>query len=884
MVTFMRRLRKHTRPVYILAGLAIVAVLTMRVSRTFPEITAQPWLWTFWLLGFACVAWWCPHIAGKNVLLGFGPDILLLSTTLILPERNILWPLIMCLLCGYCLLWSRSLNRSILAIVTTILSALPGRILSEYLGGITAFDGQDHQQRMTSMTLLIMLCLTFSAARLCFAVAITLYTEGGFPGSLKHLNWTQLLIMPFAYCVTPAVLISLRSLPPILANTQWNEAFNVLLALLGSAATFRLIEEIGNALSKRQRLYKLERASDTLSVSTKHIMDSATKLLASIYPRMRVELGEAPRGQGRLSSSLQSEVISSPEGELRIIVVRRVWNRPFDDIDRLVVNLISSMLRIIYRVRIETNRLTLAANTDPLTGLSNYRGFEADLNRQDIMGNPGDSAAIFMDIDNFKSINDTYGHQAGNDVLQSLARRLVEAVGEDKLIARLGGDEFVVVLTGAHTQRDAKRYVDSIEECVNRPVMTSSGPIPLHISHGLAFTRADADYRSLLEEADARMYASRRNRAVSRNIPATFFNRIASANNRQNTQRQMGETPLASVPQVSDGVQPTSPVVAASDRSPQTRSKHPLPTHTEAAHTEATQSNQATDSKHILDGRRTQADIIASAIQRDTIQIHYQPIINLNTRRILALEALLRYHDPDLGDVPVGEILRVAKERDLTGAISESMLMHAVADAGIFHDIEEELSIVNVNVTMSDLLDPLFRTHLQQAVVSHPELHIIIEITEDSLSTSMEDELKSVEDFVKTHHIDLALDDAGTIYSELAVLIRLPVRVVKIDKSIVDRLPNSRVSTLMSGFVATCDRLNIEVVFEGIENEDQERSIKALGGRLVQGFLYGRPINAMETAIRLQISGLRMQPYHEWPLSPDQKQDREWTQGTRPNA
>ncbi|MFT8331870.1 MAG: EAL domain-containing protein [Bifidobacterium psychraerophilum] len=261
------------------------------------------------------------------------------------------------------------------------------------------------------------------------------------------------------------------------------------------------------------------------------------------------------------------------------------------------------------------------------------------------------------------------------------------------------------------------------------------------------------------------------------------------------------------------------------------------------------------------------------AIQRDAIEIYYQPIINLNTRRLLALEALVRYHDPEFGDIPVADILRVASEHDLTGAISESMLMHAVADTAIFHEIEPELVLVNVNVTMADLLNPQFRAHLQQTVESNPDLHIIIEITEDSLSTTTEAELKSVEQFVKKRHIDLALDDAGTLYSELAVLVRLPVRVVKIDKSIVDRLPSARVSALMMGFVSTCDKLNIEVVFEGIETPEQEKAIREFGGRLVQGFLYGRPINAMETGIRLQTSGLSMQADQEWPLSPSSAQN-----------
>ncbi|MFT8648939.1 MAG: bifunctional diguanylate cyclase/phosphodiesterase [Bifidobacterium psychraerophilum] len=823
------RMREPAVAVQILAATMLLSIISFGIYMSSPNLIARPLLWTFWFAGFMIAAWWCPHIAGRNLLIGFGPDLMLLSATLILPERGLLWLLIMCALTFHYFIWSKSVRRALLGISSTMVAALPGWIISESIGGITAFDGQRNQHALSSLSLLLLLCLTFTAVRLCLATLITMYTERTFPGTLRHLNWTQVLVMPLIYCVVPTILVTMRSLPRIVADAQWNEAFNVLTVLVMSSGTFRIIEGLVSGLSKRNRLLQLEKATDSLSLSTQRILSSATVLLSSIYPRMRVSLAVKPPRTGPYSSTLLSGTITSTDGPLRIIVVRTVWNKPFDEVDRLAVNLIASMLRIIYRVRLETSRLTVAANTDPLTGVSNFRGFETALAQQDILGNPDGAAAIFIDVDQFKSINDSYGHQAGNEVLQALARRLTEAVGQDKLIARLGGDEFAIVISGVHTHKEAKPYIKRVEESVNRPVMTGAGPIPLHISHGLSFTRSGKDYQSLLDEADVRMYASRRKQASSQKVSPPVSPIDFSA--------LMPPAPL---------LQPS--VFGLEDDFP----PEPRPSH---------QHSQDRD------------DAVALAIQRDAIEIYYQPIINLNTRRLLALEALVRYHDPEFGDIPVADILRVASEHDLTGAISESMLMHAVADTAIFHEIEPELVLVNVNVTMSDLLNPQFRAHLQQTVESNPDLHIIIEITEDSLSTTTEAELKSVEQFVKKRHIDLALDDAGTLYSELAVLVRLPVRVVKIDKSIVDRLPSARVSALMMGFVSTCDKLNIEVVFEGIETPEQEKAIREFGGRLVQGFLYGRPINAMETDIRLQTSGLSMQADQEWPLSPSSAQN-----------
>ncbi|MGO1346852.1 MAG: hypothetical protein ACTMHZ_07125 [Bifidobacterium psychraerophilum] len=129
------RMREPAVAVQILAATMLLSIISFGIYMSSPDLIARPLLWTFWFAGFMIAAWWCPHIAGRNLLIGFGPDLMLLSATLILPERGLLWLLIMCALTFHYFIWSKSVRRALLGISSTMVAALPGWIISESIGG-----------------------------------------------------------------------------------------------------------------------------------------------------------------------------------------------------------------------------------------------------------------------------------------------------------------------------------------------------------------------------------------------------------------------------------------------------------------------------------------------------------------------------------------------------------------------------------------------------------------------------------------------------------------------------------------------------------------------------------------------------------------------------
>ncbi|MFT8704790.1 EAL domain-containing protein [Bifidobacterium aquikefiricola] len=786
------------------------ASIILAIFSGISVLQATPLLWMFWFALLFVSAMLCPHITGDNLLLGFGPDLVLLNVAMLVPQPWTIGIIVVCVLSVLYMIWAESIAWALAAILSTMVSVLPSAVIGRYV---------DDMYRTTVVLpniviyVLLVFCLSYTTSRIGIACVITALREGTFPGNLKHLDWKLVIVKPFVLCGITTLIFSVRLFPRIMPDPQWDTAANILLSLVLLSALFRLGNLGINSLSKRHRLEYLDAASSSLSLSTKDVMYSTKQLMSKMYPYMKVSVSSAtPRDNG-YESSVVSGAISSTHGPLHIAITRSVWNRSFDEVDNLVVNLIASMLRVIYRIRMETSSLQKAANTDPLTGLANYRAFEATFSeQQESAGNPVCSM-IFIDVDKFKRINDSYGHQVGNEVLQIIARRLRSAVDAQHMVARLGGDEFVIILSGIGNFQEVQTLAKHVARYVNKVVPTSGGLVPIKISFGISIGDSGKDYRRLMEEADRRMYESRRG-VTSRTIQPDL---------------RGGNGTVATVPER-------------------------YPANTQQGRCERSLPSQAEIE-----------EIVARAIEKDVIQVYYQPIVNLRTRTVYALESLVRYHDPKLGDIPVADIVKTADRRSLTSALSDSMLLHSTADMAVFNKIESDLQIIAINATLNDMLDPLFEAHLIAAMKRYQNLRIIVEITEESMSHADGKTLDEVGAFVRSNGIDISLDDSGTVYSELSILSSLPVAAIKIDKSIVDKLEQSVTQTLVRGLLNVCEQLNVEIVFEGVETKHQEQLISSLGGHLVQGFLYGHPIDAVETGIRLHISGLEMLPNQVWP-------------------
>ncbi|MCC6494650.1 MAG: bifunctional diguanylate cyclase/phosphodiesterase, partial [Propionibacteriaceae bacterium] len=202
----------------------------------------------------------------------------------------------------------------------------------------------------------------------------------------------------------------------------------------------------------------------------------------------------------------------TPSGEMKYLVAKRDRGRsPLLDRDFQALSAIAHIGQETMRVRGEANELRTEANTDPLTGLFNYRGFQVAINDVNSRrGDQGGVAIIYIDLDGFKAINDRYGHSAGNEILQVVAHRLSEAVRPRDAVARVGGDEFVVLLRDITDEGHAEQVAHRIIDLASSPVVLDDVVVAVSLSAGVSFApTGEGALEELVNEADSRMYAKR---------------------------------------------------------------------------------------------------------------------------------------------------------------------------------------------------------------------------------------------------------------------------------------------------------------------------------------------------------------------------------------
>jgi len=217
-----------------------------------------------------------------------------------------------------------------------------------------------------------------------------------------------------------------------------------------------------------------------------------------------------PRSRFEIGTSFRTH-----SGEERyLIALRNPGHSPLLDRDREALSAIAHIGQETMRVRGEANELRTEANTDPLTGLFNYRGFQiAITDVHSRRGDQGGVAVVYIDLDGFKLVNDRYGHDTGNHVLREVAHRLQEAVRPRDTVARVGGDEFVILLRDIKDEGHAEQVAHRIVASASAPVSLIAQELPIKLSAGVAFTDdPSATLDSLVTTADSLMYAKRGHR------------------------------------------------------------------------------------------------------------------------------------------------------------------------------------------------------------------------------------------------------------------------------------------------------------------------------------------------------------------------------------
>ena len=430
------------------------------------------------------------------------------------------------------------------------------------------------------------------------------------------------------------------------------------------------------------------------------------------------------------------------------------------------------------------------AETDSLTGLLNRRSIGAESGKliETARAARRDVALLLVGIDNFKQVNEVYGHETGDQVLVEASRRLTAIVPNGGALARLGSDEFIIVLGfEMRNEEEIDRLAASLIEAMAAPIELESRAIKVSLSVGLARTH-DADEQS----------------NVLNNAQLCFQSLLRQAD-------------------------------IAMSQAKKTGRKH-------YAWFETSMENELRFRNELEIG-------IRRGIPGGEFIPYYEQQIDVITGELVGFEMLARWKSPQLGLVSPDIFIPITEEIDLISEVSEGLMRQAFEDAKSW---DPKLTL-SINISPVQLRDPWFSQKLLRLLIESgfPAARLDIEITESCLHQNFST-VRTVMASLKNQGIHLTLDDFGTGYSSLAQLRSLPFDRLKIDRSFVAELARDQTnSKIVEAIVSLARGLGLPITVEGIENATVLDELRKMGNLVGQGYFYGRPENAAETAARL---------------------------------
>ena len=476
-------------------------------------------------------------------------------------------------------------------------------------------------------------------------------------------------------------------------------------------------------------------------------------------------------------------------------------------LQRLAVNIAYGVQTLRLRTHLQEQR-TLAWNSayrDALTGLPNRQWVMDELNQLDeeFARHHRMAAVLFIDLDGFKRINDSLGHEVGDHLLRDVAQRLTRAARAEDFVARLGGDEFLVLMrfdesddliANAPDPRTAvasaaAQVAKRLTAALRRPFHDGALEHHLGASVGISLYPIDTTRaRDLVNCADIAMYEAK----SSGSGHYRFYYTELSVRNRQ---------------------------------------------------------------------KLTLKNNLHRAIHANAFSAYYQPIIDLRTGEVAYVEALMRLTHPDGTVTTPDNFMQTLEE---TGLISRSgqMLLEQAGETletcrSLFPDLRLALNLSVNQLWQADLIDQLERVLDRHNL---PANALMLEVTEGSMMT----DIVKTEQFLKALHdrgFETAIDDFGTGYSSLSRLRSLPVSKLKVDKSFMDRLPEDRKGLeMIKAILQMANSLDLGVVAEGIETQAQLQALNDSGCHFGQGYLFAHPMSADDLQAYLSVPGGQWQP------------------------
>lgn len=438
------------------------------------------------------------------------------------------------------------------------------------------------------------------------------------------------------------------------------------------------------------------------------------------------------------------------------------------------------LLSVIYNAQAlfqsseNTQEIERLAYYDHLTGLQNRTFFKGVLEEELASLSRSDSmlALLYIDLDNFKMINDSLGHESGDALLVEVSQRLKDCLRTEDAVARIGGDEFAVLLKDVHALHYVSIVANKILQTLNRPLYLQGQMVSVKASIGVTVAPDDADQvMELMKNADLAMYQAKDKGKNNFRFYTQDMNREVSR--RMELEREI---------------------------------------------------KQALDNQEFV--------------------LYYQPKVHLQSGRVDAAEALVRWrlHNGDIRGPQ--DFIPAAEDSGLILELGLWILKTACQQAKTLYKSLRQEVVISVNVSARQLTAPGFVHQVEQVlkdVALKPSL-LELEITESLFMTNLEQTIEDL-DAIRRLGVRISIDDFGTGYSSLSYLKRLPIDQLKVDRSFIMDLPDDdddRVITEL--IVSMAKQLKLEVVAEGVETEQQYQYLDSLGCDYAQGYLFARPL------------------------------------------
>ncbi|TPH12919.1 EAL domain-containing protein [Litorilituus lipolyticus] len=383
-------------------------------------------------------------------------------------------------------------------------------------------------------------------------------------------------------------------------------------------------------------------------------------------------------------------------------------------------------------------------------------------------------ALLFLDLDDFKKVNDTLGHETGDRLLQEAANRLRGVVRSVDTVGRLGGDEFIIILGGLKSVDEAHPIIDNLLNQFREMFVIHKRELLLTASVGVAIYPNDArDSSELLRNADSAMYDAK-------NCGRNTFSYYTA------------------------------------------------------------QMNQCAQRRLAIEEQ------IHGALNRNEFSVFYQVKTNLSNGKIMGAEALLRWNNPALGNVPPDEFIAIAEQTGNIIQLGKFVLEQSLKQTALWHKEYQQDFQIAVNLSPRQFRDPQLVQFIDDTLKAN-NVHasnLELEITEGVLLSGY-NYVESMLNSITQMGVKMAMDDFGTGYSSLSYLRTYPFDVIKIDRSFINEIATAEKDrALINAIISMSHALNLKVVAEGIETEEQCQYLRKVNCDLGQGYLFSKPISA----------------------------------------